>query len=278
MKYNIGMSRQLGQLESAALAYLQLRNLRKVQSGDLTVPLRIAAKQERELLSRMARKGIIANVRKGLYLFPEKLPLGGIWTPEDALAINTLLSDRQAKYQITGPNAFNYYGFDEQIPVRYFIYNDVISGQRQVGKLAMTLIKLTPDRLGSTEDVKMPSGQTMIYSSRVRTLMDAVYDWSRFGSLPRAYDWIRKDLESDKIKATDLVKTTLQYGNLGTIRRIGALLEQMNVNETLLKRLEKALKPASSKIAFIPKQPLEDGQAISVCGPLCKRWGVVMNG
>ncbi len=272
------MSRQLGQLESAALAYLQLRNLRKVQSGDLTVPLRIAAKQERELLSRMARKGIIANVRKGLYLFPEKLPLGGIWTPEDALAINTLLSDRQAKYQITGPNAFNYYGFDEQIPVRYFIYNDVISGQRQVGKLAMTLIKLTPDRLGSTEDVKMPSGQTMIYSSRVRTLMDAVYDWSRFGSLPRAYDWIRKDLESDKIKATDLVKTTLQYGNLGTIRRIGALLEQMNVNETLLKRLEKALKPASSKIAFIPKQPLEDGQAISVCGPLCKRWGVVMNG
>tara|TARA_Y100001933_G_scaffold265042_1_gene334594 strand:+ start:43722 stop:44558 length:837 start_codon:yes stop_codon:yes gene_type:complete len=278
VKYNIGMSRQLGQLESAALAYLQLRNLRKVQSGDLTVPLRIAAKQERELLSRMARKGIIANVRKGLYLFPEKLPLGGIWTPEDALAINTLLSDRQAKYQITGPNAFNYYGFDEQIPVRYFIYNDVISGQRQVGKLAMTLIKLTPDRLGSTEDVKMPSGQTMIYSSRVRTLMDAVYDWSRFGSLPRAYDWIRKDLESDKIKATDLVKTTLQYGNLGTIRRIGALLEQMNVNETLLKRLEKALKPASSKIAFIPKQPLEDGQAISVCGPLCKRWGVVMNG
>ena len=153
------MSRQLGQLESAALAYLQLRNLRKVQSGDLTVPLRIAAKQERELLSRMARKGIIANVRKGLYLFPEKLPLGGIWTPEDALAINTLLSDRQAKYQITGPNAFNYYGFDEQIPVRYFIYNDVISGQRQVGKLAMTLIKIA---MVPTTMTKMLMGQPQI--------------------------------------------------------------------------------------------------------------------
>lgn len=272
------MSRQLGQLESAALAYVQMRNLRSVQSSDLMAPLRIAAKQERELLCRMARKGLIANVRKGLYLFPEKLPLGGIWTPEDALAINTLMSDRQARYQITGPNAFNYYGFDEQIPARYSIYNNVISGQRKVGKLAMTLIKLTPNRLGSTEEVKMPSGQIMVYSSRVRTLMDAVYDWSRFGSLPRAYDWIRKDLECGKIKTADLVKTTLQYGNLGTIRRIGALLEQMNADETVLKRLEKALKPACSKIAFVPKQPSETGQAISVCGPLCKRWGVVMNG
>lgn len=58
------MSRQLGQLESAALAYVQMRNLRSVRSGELTDPLRITAKQERELLSRMARKGLIANVRE----------------------------------------------------------------------------------------------------------------------------------------------------------------------------------------------------------------------
>ena len=33
---------------------------------------------ERELLGRMSRSGMIANIRKGLYLFPPRLPLGGI--------------------------------------------------------------------------------------------------------------------------------------------------------------------------------------------------------
>ena len=71
--------------------------------GDLASGLRLSAKQERELLSRMSRSGMIANVRKGLYLFPPRLPLGGIWTPDEATAINALMADRNARYQITGP-------------------------------------------------------------------------------------------------------------------------------------------------------------------------------
>ena len=46
---------------------------------------------------------MIAKVRNGLYLFPAKLPLGGVWTPDDATAINALIADKQARYQITGP-------------------------------------------------------------------------------------------------------------------------------------------------------------------------------
>ena len=56
------MARKLGKLEAAALAYVQMRNLRTIQTGDLVTALRITAKQERELLSRMARKSMIAKV------------------------------------------------------------------------------------------------------------------------------------------------------------------------------------------------------------------------
>ena len=101
------MSRKLGQLENAALALAQMRNLRTVRVGEIVSGLRISAKQERELLRRMSRSGMIANVRKGLYPFPQRLPLGGIWTPDDATAINALMADKEARYQITGHKAFN---------------------------------------------------------------------------------------------------------------------------------------------------------------------------
>jgi hypothetical protein len=74
---------------------------------------------------------MIANVHKGLYLFPPRLPLGGIWTPDEATAINALMADRNARYQITGPKAFNRYGYSEQLPSLTTIYNDVISGERR---------------------------------------------------------------------------------------------------------------------------------------------------
>jgi predicted transcriptional regulator of viral defense system len=124
------MPRKLGQLENAAFAFAQMRNLRTVRVGDLVSGLRISAKQERELLSRMARSGMIANVRKGLYLVPPRLPLGGIWTPDEATAINTLMADKNARYQITGPKAFNRYGYSEQLPSITTLYNDAISGER----------------------------------------------------------------------------------------------------------------------------------------------------
>ena len=177
------MLRKLGQLESSALALAQMRNLRTMRVGDLASGLRLSAKQERELLSRMSRSGMIANVRKGLYLFPPRLPLGGIWTPDEATAINALMADRNARYQITGPKAFNRYGYSEQLPSLTTIYNDAISGERRVGSIVMKLIKVARDRLGGVETTRTPSGETLVYSSRARTLVDAVYDWSQFDSL-----------------------------------------------------------------------------------------------
>ncbi len=263
------MARKLGQLESAALAYVQMRNLRVVGSGYLAAALRITAKQERELLSRMARNGMIAKVRKGLYLFPDKLPLGGIWTPDEAAAINALMADKRARYQITGPSAFNRYGYDEQIALRITLYNDALSGARAIGPVNLALIKVDGERLGDTEQFETPGGETLIYSSRVRTLVDAVYDWPRFDSLPRAYEWIKRDVNAGRIALNDLAEATVRYGNRGTIRRIGALLEQMNVEDRILNRLRRRLTPSTVKIPFVPERPVR--------GVLLKRWGVVVN-
>ncbi len=135
------------------LAYLQMRGASTVRTGDLTGPLGLTPEQERKLLSRMAGGGLIARVRRGLYLVPSRLPLGGSWSPDAALALATLLEDKQGQYQICGPNAFSRYGFDSQVPTRVYAYNNRLSGDRRIGAVELTLIKVADGRLGDTEQV-----------------------------------------------------------------------------------------------------------------------------
>ncbi len=263
------MKMKLGKQEMQMLAYLQMRKRQMVKTGELIDPLQLSREQERELFRRMARGGLIVRVRPGFYLVPERLPLGGSWSPDETLALNTLMGDRKGRYQICGPNAFNRYGFDDQIPNRVYAYNNRISGERTIGAVALTLIKVADERLGDTEAMKTVEGQTAVYGSRARTLVDAVYDWSRFNSLPRAYDWIRGELAANRVGAAELVAVALRYGDKGTIRRIGALLEMQGVETGLLRKLEKALDPSTGLIPWIPTKRKR--------GKINRRWGVVLN-
>ncbi|MBN2493455.1 MAG: type IV toxin-antitoxin system AbiEi family antitoxin domain-containing protein [Deltaproteobacteria bacterium] len=263
------MARSLGNLERQAFAYAQLREQRIIATGDLSAPLGITAKKERELLSRLSRAGLIARVRNGLYLFPAKLPLGRRWSPDEALALNTLLEDRDGRYQVCGPNAFNRYGFDEQVPTLVYAYNNRISGARQVGAVALSLIKVADERLGDTAQIETAAGNNLVFSSRTRTLVDAVYDWSRFGSLPKAYGWIRSELSAGRVEVKTLVRSALQFGNQGTIRRLGALLEEEGASARQLGKLDRALTSKKSLIPMVPRTRAE--------GKVDRRWGVVRN-
>lgn len=264
------MKRELGKLETQFFAYIQMRKLKTVRTGDLVASvLRLQPDQERKLLSRLARGGLITRVKRGLYIVPLRLPLGGAWTPTEAEALTALMQDVSGRYQICGPNTFNFYGFDDQIPVRVYAYNNQISGVRKIGAVEINLIKVANRRLGDTQLVKMTDGETMVYSTRVRTLVDAIYDWSRFNGIPRGYEWIRRELKAKRVNTAELVKCTLRYGDTGTIRRIGALLEREGINAALLRKLHQVLKPTTSLIPWIPARPKR--------GVANRRWGVVFN-
>lgn len=263
------MKQTLGNLERQLFAYAQMRGLRTLRTGDLTKALGISAKQESKLFTRLSKGRMIAQVRRGLYLVPDRLPLGGGWSPDEGLALSTLFDTQDGRYQICGPNAFNRYGFDEQVPTRVYVYNNREWGERRIGSVTLTLIKVADKRLGDTEIAQTAEGSKVVYCSRARTLLDAVYDWSRFNTLPRAYEWIRKELKAKRITPAELVAVTLKYGDIGTIRRIGALLEREGVASPLLKKFEKALPKTSSLIPWIPTKPKR--------GTVNRRWGVVIN-
>lgn len=260
----------LGETERRLFAYAQMRGQSTLRTGEIAKALRLTAQRERDLLSRLTRAGWIARVRRGLYLVPRTLPLGGKWSPDEILALNTLIQNAGGRYQICGPNTFNRYGFDQQLPAQVYAYNNRISGKRNVGIVRLTLIRVADERLGATEEVTTSDGLVAVYASRARTLVDAVYDWARFGSLPSGYAWIRRELGKKRVTPAELVDITLRYGDIGTIRRIAFLLERMRVDEKLLRKLAKRLPQTTGLIPWIPSLPKR--------GSINRRWGVVANG
>ena len=264
----------LGRFEAQVIAYCQASGRPRLVAGDLVRALRWTPQQERKVLSQLARKGFIARIRRGLYLAPSRLPVGGRWNPGEALALTTLIADRNGAYQISGPNAFQRYGWTEQVPNRVYAYNNRISGDRQIGPVALTLIKVSEERLGGTEVVTTPDGLEVVYASKPRALVDAVYDWSRFDTLPCAYGWIEQEVATDDAFAPELIQVTIRFGNQGTLRRIGAALERVEVPEALVRRLGRALRPSSS---FIPMVPSAAKRGKPEKGKTSKRWGVVFN-
>lgn len=256
-------------METQFLAYLQMRKIRLVKAGETLKPLGLTKLQEIGLYRRMTRGRLIARVRPGLYLVPERLPLGGAWTPSEIEALNALIEDRKGTYQLCGLSVFNRYGYDEQVPNRTYAYNNRISGDRTVGSIELTLIKVSDDRFGGTVAVTASTGEAAPYPTRERALLDAVYDWARFDTLPRAFAWIRSDLKKKRIDPEKLVSIVIQFGDVGARRRFGYLLEKEQCDQRLLKKLERSLTRTTSLIPWIPRRK-KKGTAIL-------RWGVVDN-
>lgn len=263
------MKSGLGPLEARLFAYTQMRGARAIRRDELATALQITPERAAALLGRVARAGMIARVRPGVYLVPPRLPLGGVWSPDEAGALDALMSEHGARYQVSGPNAFNRYGWDDQVPNRVYAYNDKLSGERRIGSVEITLIEIASKRLGGTASVRGADGIETPYSSRARALVDAVDDWSRFDGLPRAFAWIRSEIAAGRVSSAELVACAVRFGNVATRRRLGALLEREKVSSRLLGKLARALRTTQSTIPWDPTRKKR--------GQVDRRWGVIWN-
>jgi predicted transcriptional regulator of viral defense system len=262
---------KLGKFEMQLLAYAQLKKREIISSGEIASALDISAEQEWKLLNRMATSGLIIRLKRGVYLVPSRMLAGGRWTVSSYYILSKLMEVIKGRYQISGPNAFNFYGFDDQVPNRIYVYNDRIFGEKEIGGTDFVFIKTDIKRLGSTKNLKTPDGIDAVMATKTKALVDAVYDWSRYNTLPRAYGWIAETLKKDPaIIVEDLVGDTLQYGNKGTVKRIGYLLAQLGIAADRLLEMKRKLGSANSLIPWIPGQTAK--------GSVNKEWGLIVNG
>ncbi len=261
---------KLGKFEMQLLAYAQFREKEFISSGEIASALAISAEQEWKLLNRMTTSGLIIRLKRGAYLVPSRMPPGGRWTVSGYYILSKLMEVIKGQYQISGPSAFNFHGFDDQVPNRIYVYNDRIYGEKEIGGTDFVFIKTDVKRLGSIKSLKTPDGIDAVMVTKTRALVDAVYDWSRYNTLPRAYGWIAETLKTDPDITENLIDDTLKYSNKGTIKRMGYLLAQLGITDDRLLEMKRKLGPAKSLIPWIP------GQAAK--GSVNKEWGLIVNG
>ncbi len=261
---------KLGKFEMQLLAYAQLRKKEIIASGEIASALDVSAEQEWKLLNRMATSGLIIRLKRGIYLVPSHMPAGGRWTVSGYYILSKLMEVIEGQYQISGPNAFNLYGFDDQIPNRIYVYNDRIFGEKQIGGTDFVFIKTDMKRLGSSKSLKTPDGIDTVMVTKTRALVDAVYDWTRYNTLPRAYGWIADTLKRDPDVTDKLIDDTLKYSNKGTTKRIGYLLAQLGIADDRLSKMKRQLGPTRSLIPWIP--------GLDAKGSINREWGLIVNG
>jgi predicted transcriptional regulator of viral defense system len=260
---------RLSKFKIQFLAWIQLEKKSQVETGETAEALGLSVVQERKLLSRLSQQGLIVRLRKGLYLVPAHVPPGGQWTPSEFKLVDALMADAGANYQIGGPVAFHRYGLDEQLPNEVAVYNNKLSKRTAIGGLRFDFIKVSPTRLGGSLILKLPDGGQVMIGTLARTLMDAVYDWDRYNTLPRALAWIeRKRDDIGTIK--ELISLTLKCANIGTTRRIGFMLARCKVAPRLLSKLRNKVAVAGkSLVPLVPTRPAR--------GIINREWGIIDN-
>ncbi len=258
-------------LETKVLAWSQLSKQRIIRTGELITTLGINPQQEEKLLIKMNKSGIIIRLNKGVYLLPGTIPTAP-WSASEYFLLSILMEEVDAKYQVTGLAAFRFHKLSTQIPNQITVYNTKISGLRKIGIVTFNFIKVSSDRIGAYREIEVKdfsSTRIINIGSLARTIVDAVYDYKRFATLPDAYDWIR-DKASDEKFLKELVETTIRFSNVTTCRRIGYFLESIEVNPKLINKIYKTLEETS---AFIPILPELVNQ-----GKINRKWGVKING
>ena len=261
---------RLGEMELRVLSFTQARRIKVARTGELRGPLNLSATQEREVLSRLARAGTIVRLKREVYLLPARLPVGGVWTVNPHLILAELMrASNDGQYQLCGWETFRAYGLTDQVSNRLYVYNNRISGDRTIGGHAFTFIKVADDRLGGVEPSTTPEGVLIQMPTLPRALLDAVYDYARFDTLPAAYAWIRAAARKDPPVVKALARTTSRFGDQGTIRRLGYLLSSLGLGAPDQHGMKQALRSSKSLVPFVPRAPAK--------GHVDRTWGVIIN-
>jgi len=252
-----------------AVSYAQYLKKEVLLLGDLAAGLGITKAQEMRLLSRLEGKGQIVRLKRGAYCVPSKLSPSGRLNVSEYFLLSKLMELTGSTYQISGPNAFHLYGFDEQVPNRLFVYNDRFSGEKEIGGYAFVFVKTSAERLQGWVRSTGPDGAKIVMASKSKALVDAIYDWSRFNTIPRAFEWIIASCHDDPCFKRELARMAIKCGNKAVLRRIGCLLELGGDSKRSLRFLKKAIGDSKAVIPLVPRKP-KRGQVDSY-------WGVVIN-
>jgi len=233
---------------------------------EVSQQLRLEPQQVFRLFTRLKVQGRIQQLHRGLYMLPGRLPPGKLWKPSPYETLIAYMGYLNANWQITGLAAFSHYGYSTQVPQKIHVYNDVISGDKEVAGNQFYFIKVPKNRLGNVKEIRITGNYDISFSSQWRTIFDAIFESSRFGTLPEAYMWLVSVKQNQKA-LNEIIHCCVRYGNNITTARIGYFLEKIGCDVGKLYQ-HFCSKNSKALILFVPGKR---------AGETNKKWNIIEN-
>jgi hypothetical protein len=121
--------------------------------GSVFVPgdfLKLGSREAIDLaLHRLARKGTIRRLARGVYDFPKQHPQLGILSPPADSVASALAGRDRTRFQPTGAYAANALGLTEQVPAKVVFLTDGPSRTVRIGPTTIQLRQTTPRNMAA---------------------------------------------------------------------------------------------------------------------------------
>lgn len=134
-----------------SIDYQILESIKDRGHGSVFVPtdfLEVGSRQAVDIvLHRLARKGIIRRLARGIYDFPKEHPILGKLQPSPEKIAEALVDRDCTRIQPTGAYAANILGLSEQVPAKVVFLTDGPSRTMKIGATTIQLRRTTPKNM-----------------------------------------------------------------------------------------------------------------------------------
>jgi predicted transcriptional regulator of viral defense system len=167
-------------------------------------------KDKVNLIEKLHKKRRIVSLKKGLYMVVPISAIDKKWALDEFKIIDYFIKNN---YYIGLYNAFNLYGFTEQIPNKMFVFNTKYSADRTILNLRYKFFKINKNKIFGITNDKYP------YSDKERTIIDALDYNNYLGTLNEVMERIK----AQKYDKSRLVDYAIKYNSIKVMKLVGML-------------------------------------------------------
>jgi predicted transcriptional regulator of viral defense system len=190
-------------LDDRILKAIRVQEIRPVFSGRdlLNLGSRAAVDQ---VLSRLARKGVIRRLRRGLYDVPRQNPVLGTLSPDPIVVAQAAAASGSSRLQASGAYAANLLGLSEQVPGRIVFLTDGTTRRLTIDRQVIELRRAAPRNLIGAGTTAGTAFQALRYLGRkgvtakevgiLRRTLSAADRSALRDLLPQAPGWMHRAL------------------------------------------------------------------------------------
>jgi predicted transcriptional regulator of viral defense system len=253
----------LGPIETNIVARLTYEKKTIVTVEYLDRLFNLSPADRKQIVFRLKRKKILAAIKRGTYAF-SPLEAGPEGAGIDELLIPPLFFPKK-NYYVGYSTMFNYYGFTEQLFQTIYVLNTTVRKEKIICGISYKFIRIPEKRFYGLEVIKVKDTDVVI-SSKERTLVDLIYFNKPVGGVKSAASVLQQVVRGKKCDIKKLVEYAARFPNIITRKRIGLILEKLNLADALLKPLVNSVRNTAITSFFGSRK-----------GTLNKKWRVIVN-